>query len=964
MDCIQPVAQIIDRLWDPIAHRVNYFAKVGENMDHLRSQVEELTASRDDLKKEVERAVLEGKDPKNELQVWLKKADEIIKNAEEMQEEFQQNKKCFYGWCLDCRSRYKLGKRIFKATQYLRDQKVRKNSFGEIAVPPLRESVQELATTTIREGTSTMSTLDQVWKWLMDAKTGIIGTWGKGGVGKTTLVMNIHNKIRGTQHFEVVIFVTVSRDWNIKKLRNDIAKKLDLDLSKKEDETGASTLLFNDLKRKKFLLILDDLWEKVDLEKLGVPTPKENNGCKIVITTRNRGVCNDMETDEEIVREVLPETEAWELFQEKAGSAISSDLEPIARDVCKECHGLSLAIIVVGRALRKETHMVVWENALRMLQNSQFELRGMEREVYLPLKFSYDHLETDTLRNCFLYCSLFPEDYHIEVDELIEYWIMEGFIQGVKSLNDASAKGLYLLKELIATCLLEKGYQNFVKMHDVIRDMAIKITSESTERSRRFLVRAGVGLEECPEAEKWEGKDGISLMQNYIQSLPDEPKCTELSTLLLQRNKLLKEFPQSFFKQMKNLRVLDLSYSGVMSLPPSISELDSLQALILRFCRNLHSVDHVGGLKQLQLFDLSCTGIVGLPREIKQLTRLRRLNLSGTSHLACIPVDIIVSLSLLEDLEMRLSSFGRSNESKAFIENLGQLNRLTHFTADIPNDLCTSSQWEFLLWDKLKSFHLGIVGRGLFVTPFLVEPEGRGRHLDITANANVRQEAVGLLQHAEMLRLYYHDEVRTISAMGARNLKRLKECEVWQCRKMENVVITEEAEEGILPELEILRLIHLPNLRSIWDGNGTPGSFRSIKSIILIGCAKVIHLFSSNVLQLLNSLENLYMEVCTRMVEIVRGEVGNGVIAFPKLRRIVLKELWELNRMWEGVLSLESLQAIEVTSCRRLGQLAIDIEKTPASEVIEGESEWWNSLKWQNDSSKSHFQNIFKLQDQ
>ena len=67
--------------------------------------------------------------------------------------------------------------------------------------------------------------------------------------------------------------------------------------------------------------------------------------------------------------------------------------------------------------------------------------------------------------------------------------------------------------------------------------------------------------------------------------------------------------------------------------------------------------------------------------------------------------------------------------------------------------------------------------------------------------------------------------------------------------------------------------------------------------------------------------------------------------------------------MWEGVLSLESLVRIEVGWCGSLRQLGIDIEKTPALEVIEGESEWWNSLKWQNDSNKSHFQNIFKLED-
>jgi disease resistance protein RPS2 len=203
------------------------------------------------------------------------------------------------------------------------------------------------------------------------------------------------------------------------------------------------------------------------------------------------------------------------------------------------------------------------------------------------------HLKESALQQCFLYCALFPEDFMIPREDLIAYLIDEGVIKGLTRTEVEFDKGHTMLNKLESACLLEdaKFYNGrrcvrAVKMHDLIRDMAIQILQENFQG----MVKAGARLRELSDAEEWtENLARVSLMHNQIKEIPSShsPCCPGLSTLLFCDNSQLQFIADSFFEQLHGLKVLDLSRTGITKLPDSVSELVSLTALLLGGCNML-----------------------------------------------------------------------------------------------------------------------------------------------------------------------------------------------------------------------------------------------------------------------------------------------------------------------------------------------------------------------------------------
>ncbi|TYH86124.1 hypothetical protein ES332_D01G020700v1 [Gossypium tomentosum] len=354
--------------------------------------------------------------------------------------------------------------------------------------------------------------------------------------------------------------------------------------------------------------------------------------------------------------ECLPPGEAFKLFEEKVGSEtlrMHPDICKLAEAVVEECAGLPLALITIGRAMASKKTPREWEYATEVLRQSAASvLPGVGKEMYPKLKFSYDCLPDERFRSCFLYCSLYPEDYPIGKDKLVDCWIGEGLLDEITNLSNARNQGHFIIGSLIDACLLEKGRFNVnVKMHDVIRDMALWIAGESEKE--KFFVKSGVQLKEQPKAEKWEEVTRMSLMNNQIENLTEILECPNLQTLFLRSN-LLKVIINDFFNFMPMLRVLDLSGNmNLEELPVGIAKLVSLEHL-----------------------NLSRTGIKKLPVEMKALAKLKYLNLEWTRDLEMIPQQLISSFSKLQVLKMVGCGYGCLSVLEE-MEHLKYLNVLT-----------------------------------------------------------------------------------------------------------------------------------------------------------------------------------------------------------------------------------------------------------------------------------------------
>ncbi|KAK9288053.1 hypothetical protein L1049_016499 [Liquidambar formosana] len=225
-------------------------------------------------------------------------------------------------------------------------------------------------------------------------------------------MQQIDNKLLNeTNKFDNLFWVTVSKVLDVIKLQDCIASKFAVSLSQCEDETTRVARLFVELtEKKRYVLILDDLWEAFELKNVGIPEPTSANGCKIVITTRSLDVCRNMEC-KGIKMELLSEDEAWNLFLDKVGHSVllTPSLEATMKLVAEECACLPLAIIMIARSMKGVVDEYEWRNALEELRKATGGLTNMEK-VLEQLKYSYFCLRDEKFQHCLLYCALYPED--------------------------------------------------------------------------------------------------------------------------------------------------------------------------------------------------------------------------------------------------------------------------------------------------------------------------------------------------------------------------------------------------------------------------------------------------------------------------------------------------------------------------------------------------------------------------
>ncbi|XP_034696378.1 probable disease resistance protein At5g63020 [Vitis riparia] len=833
------IEDIARRCCDCIAARANYICKLQENRVTLRTELQKLRALRNDVKRKVDVAERQQMKRLDQVQVWLSSVEDMETEVTQLIGDGAENieEKRFCGSCYPkhCISSYTLGKKVVRNLQDVAILMSEGRNFEVVAdiVPPA--PVEEIPS---RPTVGLESTFDRVWRCLGEEHVGMIGLYGLGGAGKTTLLTQINNHFLKTSHnFDVVIWVVVSKTPNLDEVQNEIWEKVGFcdDKWKSKSRHGKAIDIWKALSKKRFVMLLDDMWEQMDLLEVGIPSPDQQNKSKLIFTTRSQDLCGQMGAHEKIQVKSLAWRDSWDLFKKYVGEdTLNSDpqIPELAEIVARECCGLPLVIITIGRAMASKVTPQDWKHAIRVLQTSASKFPGMEDPVYPRLKYSYDSLPTKIVQSCFLYCSLFPEDFSIDKEALIWKWICEGFLDEYDDVDGAKNQGFNIINTLIHACLLEEPLDtNYVKLHDVIRDMALWITGDTGEMKGKFLVQTSAGLTQAPEFVKWTTAERISLMQNRIKKLIGSPTCPNLSTLLLDSNRPLNVISDAFFQFMPNLRVLSLNGTNIIELPSDISNSVSLQYL-----------------------DLSWTRILRFPVGMKNLVKLKRLELACTDELSSIPRGLISSLSMLQTINLYRCGF-KPDGNESLVEELESLKYLVDLRITIVS-ACVFER--FLSSRKLRSCTHGICLR-IFKgsISFNVSSLENIKHLnsfwmeycDTLIKFDWAEKGKETVDYSNLNpKVKCFNGLETVTILGCRMLKnltwlifapKLKYLEIALCQQMEEVIGKGEEDGGNLSPFTNLievRLLQLPQLKSMyWN----PLPFLYLERIIVARCPKL-----------------------------------------------------------------------------------------------------------------------------
>ncbi|CAL5377560.1 unnamed protein product [Camellia sinensis] len=945
MEFLGSVFEIVKNLRETTGKWFGYINSLDTNMKNLKRKIEELGSQEDDINTELSSAQQQSrKRQRKVVEDWLRDVHTLKGDVQIVQRRQQE----VVGWKYFF-SRAQLGKLVMEKIEEVAELQEKGRFSNGLLIDSLPTSGWFIPTTATSFGETTSArNMEKVWKCLMDDEVRQIGVFGMGGVGKTIIMHHINNQLLNeTCEFDDVIWVTVSQAFNIRNLQREIAIALNLEFFKYDDEMRRASKLYAMLSRKKrYVLILDDLWEAFPLEKVGIPEPTRDNGCKLVLTTRSLEVCRKMECIAVKV-ELLTEEEALNLFMsivEEHQTVLTPEVQEIATKVAKECSCLPLAIVTTAGSMKGVNDIHQWRNALNVLISSTKEIWDDESVVFQRLKFSYSRLKDEKLQHCFLYCALYPKTHTIPREELIEYWIAEELITGMNSVEAMFDQGHTMLNKLINACLLEsltnKYGEECVRMHDLIKDMVLKITTTSP----RFMVQAGEESERVPYEDWSKDLERVSLMFNRIKELPSgPPNCPRLTTLILRHTALLR-IPDSFFMYMRELKILDLSGTRIQYLPKSIFKLENLHALLLENCKELMHVSSLEKLKTLKELKLNKSQIVEVPQGIEELVNLKNLDLSRNYRL-----HMFASWKLCRHTQ--LQSLRLHGTTKVSAKELLCLTQLKSLSVQFQNVQELTSCMTSRQCQSLENYRL-MVGNEVWVK------------INNTKSFEIKR---------------CHELISLSDILSLRDDGDLRKCVIKYCYGIKSIFSSSSfSKDNHIPlrTVDSLEFVGLPKFRVLFDGVVPPYNISfNLKKLLFYRCSRIKNIFPANLLQNFPSLEELIVSECKNLkdiiVEVNMSDLGHRqddsiTITLQNFKSLRLNNLPRLKSIYKGLMVCESLQDILVYKCSMLRRLPLSLHMNgaqasapPALKRIQAEENWWESLEWNDRHTKATLQPLF-----
>ncbi|KAK8358205.1 hypothetical protein V6Z11_A04G002800 [Gossypium hirsutum] len=480
----------------------------------------------------------------------------------------------------------------------------------------------------------------------------IIPIVGFGGLGKTALAQFVYNDEMVKNHFELMMWVCVSDVFDVKLIVENIIESA---TGQAPDQNLKMEQLQKQLREKiggkKYLLVLDDIWNEerenwVSLKELLIDGAK---GSRIIVTTRSFKVAKITGKCQPHVLKGLSDYDAWSLFKEIAfeqryADSTDSAFVEIGQQILKRCGGVPLVIRTIASTLSYKETEKDWRS---FKDNELAKISQNEGNILPTLKLSYDHLPA-YLKRCFAYCRLYPKDYEIDVQTLVQFWVAQGFVKQSNETRSLQETGFGYFKELVERSFFqevikERHLNMTCKMHDLMHDLAEFVAGKESG-----IVDSNSSASEVDEKCRHMSINDDSLIPLF--------KGKKLRTLLLFANegyqdkrdeiwhfiisnyrclRVLKLYNFEFttiplsIHKLKHLRYLDLSRNNLMILPKSICKIQNLKVLKLDQCRWLKElpkkIEKLVNLTHLTCSE--CKSLTHMPRGIGKLTSLEELSM-------------------------------------------------------------------------------------------------------------------------------------------------------------------------------------------------------------------------------------------------------------------------------------------------------------------------------------------------
>ncbi|TXG65745.1 hypothetical protein EZV62_007020 [Acer yangbiense] len=877
-------AECLVAVGPPIAQLFSYIWNYETHFDKLDTELRKLKGQRDKVRHSVEEARRNGEQIEQLVNNWLDRVHTIIAEVSKVIEENERaDMICFMGLCPNPKKRYQHSSKAVEKTEVVAGLYDERN-FPTVSFRTIPEETWIPSYKGYMVFESRMSTLKNIIDALSNPDVNMVGIYGTGGIGKTTLAKEIVQHAEDKKLFNVVAFAEVAVKPDKKNIQQEIADKLGLTF-REESVSGRARSLRQRLKQEeKVLLVLDNIWDKLDLEDVGIPFGNDGEGCKLLLTARILDVLLEMESQKKFEVGILDEGEAWSLYEKKAG--VCDHLQALAKDVALACGGLPIAIDSVAVALKNKEECE-WKDALRKLtvpSTSNFE--GVSAKTYSCIEISYDQLKEKELKSTFLLCCVM-ENTHIE--DLLAYVMGLGIFEKVEAMKDARNRVKTLLRKLKNSSLLLDINKYWFSLHDVVRDVGTSITSRDWNMFCNCTIRESI--------------DKDALMNCLAITL---------------------HISKSFPKRMPKLKVLHL-VGFVNSMPNSIGLLVNLRTLYIDDCE-LRDIDFVGEIKQLEILRIHgsyCSKIEMIPKKMCNLT-----GLSKPSEKIKAPGDNTNLLSYAKfELEIKEAEtvyvlMGKETQADMELERYritfgsnvrSEFYRLRETSRravklNLESSSCFDDIQEFLSVLDTEGFpeleHLWVENSPGFRTVVdCLESESCHNHF-------LSLEWLNLFNLNNLERIHNHQ-------LRAESFQRLTTLEVVKCNKLKNIFSF--STYRALPLLQQVYVSSCDNMEEIFainrreEGiNNDEGTdqieFKQLHSLRLKSLPKLISFCS------INGNKDI-LDTPTPLF--------NQKVAFPSLEEIETSGmlLSELEMIWPNQLCKDSfcnLKSLEVTKCNKL----------------------------------------------